>query len=174
MRGISLAALLLAGGCRQIPPPIGSSSVAFVEPPPTPPPTSRGAAAPEPTIRADYREARLRKPFGLPVYPAPALQAKAGRATVGVHITVDADGRVAAITSSMFAISTPGRFAADFRDAVEAALRQWRFDPARVEYFETVDEGGVTFHRVRRTETIEADLDLSFTFTANGRVEPRR
>ena len=50
------------------------------------------------------------------------------------------------------------------------AVRQWRFTPARAEYYEIVTDGGFTFNRVTRTELIESEFDLS-TFTADGRVE---
>ncbi|WP_157772453.1 energy transducer TonB [Lacunisphaera limnophila] len=108
----------------------------------------------------------------MPVYPARALAAKAGAAQVGVRVTVDAQGNVTAVRPSMLAISiTPPAFADDFREAVEGAVRQWKFRPARVEDIEIVTGGGVAYSRVLHTETVEAEFDLAFTFTTAGKVE---
>lgn len=163
---------IVVAGCRHAPvrEEGGRSSFTVVEPPPVLP-VGASAETTEPTHHGQYRDAHLRNPVTLPVYPARALKARAGRATVGVHVTIDAGGRVADITTSMFVFSTPGPFATDFRDAVEAAVRQWKFDPARVEYLETRTENDFTYNRVTRTENVEAELDLAFTFTADGRVE---
>ncbi len=167
-----LALVAIVAGCRQVPKPesVGSSSFVFVTQPLPPPPKSEGEAV-QPEERAQYREAQLREPAVTPTYPDRALKGGAGRAFVGVHVTVDVDGRVADVRPSMFVFSTPGPFAEDFREAVEAAVRQWRFIPARAEYYEIVTEQGVTFNRVTRSETLESEFDLSFVFTAAGTVE---
>lgn len=170
--GVMLVILLLVPACRQPPEPeaTGRSSFAFVNPPVGPPPQSKGEVI-EPVDRAQYREAQLLEPAVQPAYPARALKGKARPVTVGVRITVGTDGRVADIRPSVLVFSSPGSFAEDFRDAVEAAVRQWRFTPARAEYFEIVNEGGFTFNRVTRTELVETEFDLSFTFTATGGVQ---
>ncbi len=174
---IAVSGLLLLGfaGCRHAPPVLedklaGRSSFAFVDPPPGPPPKSDEKSV-APVEHANYFEARLNEPVPLPVYPARALKAKARLSTVGVHITVDTTGRVSDIRSSMLVFNTPGPFADDFRDAVEAAVRQWRFAPARTEHFEIVHEGSATYSRRASVENVETEFDLSFTFTADGRVE---
>ncbi len=77
---------------------------------------------------------------------------------------------VTEIVPSMVAISTPGPFANDFLEAVQAALKQWRFSPARIEHVESVQTPQVTYDRVASTEKLEAHFDLSFTFTASGGV----
>ncbi len=106
------------------------------------------------TDSSNYFEARLNEPAPLPVYPALALKAKARLSTIGVHITVDVNGHVSALRSSMLVFNTPGPFADDFRDAVESAVRQWRFTPARAEHFEIVHEGNATYNRRRRWRTL--------------------
>lgn len=106
----------------------------------------------------------------MPVYPKKAMEAKAGRNIVGVHITVDAAGRVSDVRMSLLVLSTPGPFAEEFRTAVEAALRQWQFTPARAEYFEIVHEGDSTYNRVTGSENVETEFDLAFTFSHDGRV----
>jgi len=169
-----LLAVLLTGGCRHAPlqEDVGRSSFTVVDPPPAPPPKSNVESV-EPLDRGQYRQEQLIQPATLPVYPARALKAKAGRATVGVHVTVGTDGRVSDIRSSILVFNTPGPFAGDFRDEVEAALHQWKFVPARVEYIDVVKgENGVYYNKVMRTELVESDFDLSFTFSADGRVEP--
>ena len=53
-------------------------------------------------------------------------------------MTVDASGHVAEVRPSILTFSTPGPFAEEFRSAVEAALRQWRFVPAEVQETEPI------------------------------------
>ncbi|MEJ1971734.1 MAG: hypothetical protein WDM96_04340 [Lacunisphaera sp.] len=118
-----------------------------------------------------WREATLKDPLVMPIYPQRALKAQAGRSTVGIHIVVDISGHVAEVRPSLLVFSTPGPFAEDFRDAVELAVRQWQFTPARAEYYEIVHEGAATYSRLMRTEAVETEFDLAFTFTEDGRVE---
>lgn len=149
----------------------GRSSVVFVEPPAAPPPKAGAtASAKESKFTDQFREARPIEPLATPVYPPRALKAKAGWATVGVKVTVDVNGRVSEVVPSMVAISTPGPFADDFLEAVRVALKQWRFRPARIEHVETVQSAQATYNRVASSENIEAQFDLSFTFTASGGV----
>ncbi|HVZ66402.1 MAG TPA: TonB family protein [Lacunisphaera sp.] len=156
-------------------PGTGTSSFKVVEAPAAAPPKSTGKAAMQPTSRAQYRDAQIKGEPVLPVYPARALAAKAGGAQVGVHIVIDAQGRVSDVRPSMVAVTiAPPEFAADFQRAVEAAVRQWRFVPARAQYIETVTgTGGFTYDRVARTEDVEAEVDLAFTFTPNGKVQAK-
>lgn len=160
-----------AGGCRHAPvaPDTGRSSFVFVQPPMRPPPESNGEVI-EPARRSQWREATLQEPFVSPAYPRKALLAKAGRNIVGVRITVDPTGRVSDVRLSLLVFSTPGPLAEDFRDAVESAVRQWQFTPARAEYIEIVHEGEATYNRVTGSENVETEFDLAFTFTADGRV----
>lgn len=164
-----------ASGCRHAPVVLedkiaGRSSFAFVDPPVGPPPASNGKAT-ELADSSNYYEAQLQEPAPLPLYPMRALKGKARLSTIGVHITVDAGGHVAGVRSSMLVFNTPGPFADDFREAVEQAVRQWRFTPARSEHYEIVHEGSATYSRLKSKENVETEFDLSFTFTADGRVE---
>lgn len=170
--GIFALSLVLSG-CRHAPvaPEVGKSSYVVVEPSPAP---SKSAAAEtaEPTSRTQYRKARVQGDPLLPVYPPRALAAKAGAAQVGVRVTVDTAGRVTDLRPSMLAVTiAPPGFADDFQAAVETAVRQWRFSRARVEYVETVTADGFTYNRVARSERMEAEFDLAFTFTPSGKVE---
>ncbi len=174
LRKVLPLVILLVAGCRHAPGPTGQSSFRVVEQPPDRrAPTKSDAKVVEPTSFDQYREASVQeKTVVLPVYPARALAAKAGAAQVGVRITVDMEGRVTDVRPSMLAITiTHSGFREDFERAVEVAVRQWRFHPAKVEYIEVVTTKGFTYSRVRRTEMIEAEFDLAFTFTTTGGVQ---
>lgn len=86
-------------------------------------------------------------------------------------MTVDVNGRVTEIVPSMVAITTPGPFAGDFMEAVQAALKLWRFRPARIEQVELVEAEPAPYYRVTSSENTEAQFELSFTFTASGGVQ---
>jgi hypothetical protein len=166
-----IAGVVVLTGCRHAATPEekGHSSFAFVDQPVGPPPESKGEPV-QLTEHSQWREATLQEPSVLPVYPAKALKAKAGRNTVGVHIIVDPQGTVREIRMSMLVFSTPGPFAGDFRDAVELALRQWRFNPARTEAFEIIHDGEATSMRMKGSENVETEFDLAFTFQPDGTV----
>jgi hypothetical protein len=171
--GSGLALLLAMSGCRHVPADTGVSSFEVVKPPPprvtVETPDQKPVAA---SNMIDFREAEPIRPLVMPVYPAAALKAKAGRAQVGVRVNVEASGRVGDIAASMLAASTPGPFAPAFRDAVEAAVRQWRFRPAQIiEQEEAPLPGGGSYKRVTHRESTEAQFDLVFTFTETGKVE---
>lgn len=170
---VGLMVLVMSGCMHTAPVATGASSFRVVERPPAPPPKAGGNASVRPVSRAQYRDAQIKGEPVLPVYPARALAAKAGGAQVGVHLVIDAQGRVSDVQPSMVAVTiVPPEFAEDFEKAVEAAVRQWRFVPARAQYIETVQgTGGFTYDRVARTEDVEAEVDLAFTFTPNGKVQ---
>lgn len=175
LAGVMMTLLgLLMTGCQHAPIATGASSFKIVEQPPdrTPPPAKSDAKV-QPTSLDQYREASVQeKTIVLPVYPARALKAKAGAAQVGVRVTVDTEGRVTDVRPSMLAISiVPPGFRTDFEAAVESAVRQWKFHPAKVQHVEVVTEKGFTYSRVTRTEMLDAEFDLAFTFTPSGKVE---
>lgn len=176
MKTLTLVFITLAlAACRHAPVMLedkitGRSSFAFVDPPVGPPPVTNGKNT-ELSDRSNYYEAQLQEPAPMPVYPAAALKARARLSTVGVHITVDPNGHVADIRSSMLVFTTPGPFAEQFQDAVEQAVRRWRFTPARSEHYVIVHEGNATYSRLKSKENVETEFDLSFTFAADGKVE---
>ncbi len=150
----------------------GSTSFRVVEPPRPPPPQESDREMVEPVNRANYRDAEAIHPLVMPIYPPTALAARAGAAMIGVRVTVDTNGAVADIRPSMLAVDVaPPAFAEAFREAVEGAVRQWKFAPARLLYLERRREGEFTYERVTRTERLEAEFDLAFTFTPSGKVE---
>lgn len=174
-RGYALLFVLLVQGCRHAPPDTGASSFTVVEAQRTASSQVIVGDVGEPSAAKyaeDFRQAvPMKKTVVLPVYPARALQAKAGRATVGVQVTVDPAGQVTDIGSSLLTYNPPGPFAEDFLEAVKAAVRQWRFFPAEVLQMETAKSGDFTYQRIARRTKTETKLDLSFTFTATGGVE---
>lgn len=178
---ISGLSLLALAGCRHAPaesPATGASSFTFVE-------AGRAAAADQVIVgdvgepsaakySENYSPAFPLKPMVLPVYPPRALAARAGAATVGVRLKLDAAGRVTEVGPSLLVYSTPGPFSEDFLEAVKVAVLQWRFRPATIEQIERVQTPEVTYNRIARSETVEAQVDLAFNFTATGGVETGR
>lgn len=172
-RSPALFVLLALCGCRHVPESTetGASSFAIVRPPPVPAPANSGTVSEAEPSGAQYREAFLAGKPVLPIYPPRALKERAGSAQVGVRVTIDSAGTVTDVSPSLFAVSVvPAAFAEEFKQAVDTAVRQWKFRPASIEYVETVSGGGITYERVTRSEKLETTLDLSFTFTANGKV----
>ncbi len=113
----------------------------------------------------------------LPAYPPAPLAAEAPPAVVAVRLHLDASGAVVRITDSPLMASTEGPFAADFRQAVEAAVRRWIFSAARID---TVDvtvprsaEPGIQ-RPLLATRYVPSFLDFSFRFSVvegRGNVE---
>jgi hypothetical protein len=148
----------------------GTSSFKFVEPPP-PSPAKKAAVAVGAAQPADQvSHAQPIWPLAKPEYPATALAAHAGLATVGVCITVDTEGRVSDVGLSPFCLSTPSPFAAEFRASVEAAVARWRFRPAEIRHFEIVKHPDGDYLHLKSRETVEWKYDVSFTFNAKGDV----
>lgn len=172
-RVLLAVALWLSAGCRHgtAAADTGTSSFAFVQPPPAAASRAVAEEPKEPTSIEHYREARPVRPLATPAYPPAALAGKAGQVTIGVKITVDATGRVADIGPSLLAVTLPGRFDAEFQEAVRAAVAQWRFRPAETFRLENVPlPGGGSYQRMIDHRNVETSFDLSFTFTATGAV----
>lgn len=150
------------------------SGFAFVPPPPPPLSTTgkqENLSIAEDREREVFVEARPISPLAPPDYPAAARNARAGLVNIGVRLTVDAEGRVAAMTPSVTAFSLPPRFSNEFQAAIEVAVAQWRFRPAELRRLEEVpgSEGG-TYWRQASSEKIETTLDMIFTFSEAGEV----
>jgi hypothetical protein len=170
-----LAVLIgLLAGCRHATPDVGASAFTVVE-------SGRTATdakvivgdvgEPKPMpYSQDYRPASPLKNQPLPVYPERALRARAGAATVGVRVTVDATGKATEIGPSLLVYNTPGPFADDFLTAVTTTVRLWRFQPAEILSMEHVESPTASYNRIARTEKTEAQIDLAFTFTSRGGV----
>jgi len=166
---LSVAIFVFHSGCHHQPrsmPASGSASFVFIAPldlplhREVPRPAGQGEEA---VVREDvFVDAEPLLPLAVPVYPPAALQAKAGWMTVAVRLTVDINGRVSGVAPSPVGFSTPSPFSDLFFAAVEQAVRQWKFVPARIH---SGEPGG-------ETRKIEATGDVSFTFTSTGDVLP--
>ena len=174
--GIGMCVTLALTGCRHAPiepPQAGASSFVFVEAPSlSVPPASSNSTFEDSGQKKfeDFREAEPIYPLAAPIYPAKALAAKAGQATVSVRIKVDVRGRVSDVVPSLVGFTTPGRYAEDFREAVGEALRQWRFRSAVIEKVELVQTPQVSYSRVISSQKAETEFHLVFTFTSSGKV----
>lgn len=159
--------LWVAIGCRHLPAEsgAGTSSMKVLEPPAAASAEPELAAEPGTGVQVQFREARLRGAAVQPAYPSRAWAAKVDTVQVGARVVVDAQGRVAEIQPSLRALTlVPAEFADDFWAAIETAVRQWSFAPARVEQIETVTADGISYGRVKTSRNVEAEFDLVFTF----------
>jgi outer membrane biosynthesis protein TonB len=102
-----------------------------------------------------------------PAYPAAALAAGAGSCVVYATITIDARGRVTEVVPSWQRLNVPNRYSDEFLEAVKAAVRGWRFEPARVVTWEKTGNDDLKY---LGTETIPVRTDVKFTFEASGAV----
>ena len=114
-----------------------------------------------------FVEAQPIEPLAIPVYPRVALAANLGSVTIAVKISVDKDGRVEAVSPSMAGISLPTRFYQQFHEAIETAIAQWRFEPAKLARLEPAKKGPPI---VTGEQNAETSFDIAFTFSRSGTV----
>ncbi len=170
-----MALLILCGGCRHVAPaaPTGNSEFVFIATPEAEPSKMKIAAGEGPRVPVDVMvRAEAIGPLQKPTYPRVALGQVTGPMMVGVRLTVGADGRVNQVGSSGRALTTPGRYAADFYSAVEDAVKDWRFTPAERRHLVPVAarERQDDYWVVKRAEKTDDVVDVSFTFNASGEV----
>jgi len=92
-----------------------------------------------------------------PAYPARPLDAGFGPATVAVRIVIDEEGKVSQVLDSPLLASSPGPFAGDFRQAVDDALRGWRFTPGAIKQ---TREGEESSRPVRVYYDVRFDFEI--------------
>ena len=172
MRAIILCLSAALGACsHQSPVPrAGEGAFTFVAPQSSP--GDDIASSAEPKVGTDFAIApEPIRPLATPVYPSAALAAHRGLVIVGVRITVDTMGRVSAVDPSLAIFSSANSHAGGFREAVEAAVAQWRFVPAQLQHVEAVkDNDGHDVLFLRPMGTTDWTLDVAFTFSASGDV----
>jgi hypothetical protein len=78
----------------------------------------------------------------LPTYPENALAAHDGPHREVVRFVIDTHGNVDRIVDSPMESSDGGPFAADYRRAVEEALRSWRFEPGIFQHVKPGEDEG--------------------------------
>ena len=177
LRSLVACELLLAIGCQQAvrsPRPVtGASTFQFVERPVS---ASAGSAAQAVTLAREPVDVKVKAepvlPLATPVYPRTALGRVRLPVTVGVRINVDAGGRVSHVGASLVAFSSGGEFGEEFRGAVEAAVAQWRFQPAEWRHMEprTGGAGLGDYWQITRKQAVDDAFDVAFTFSSRGDV----
>ena len=171
-----LALLVVQSGCQRAPASTrltGASTFRILERPPAPPATGTPTVATGPFEPTDVVvAAQPLGPLASPVFPPAALGKLRAPVLVGVQIVVDDSGRVARIGPSLRALSTAGSQTADFQNAVEEAVAQWRFRPAEKRWMRPVKGslGQEDFWLITRVEQTEFAFDVSFAFTASGDI----
>jgi hypothetical protein len=159
-------------GCKHAPPPplLGSTAFRFIEPPARPAAAAGATLASSPP-REVIAPAEPLLPLTPPIYPPAALAARSVGASVSVHVTVNAQGRVSAVTPSILGFTTPGPFATDFFAAVEQAVSQWKFVPAEIQLVELVTaDGKLLVKKITSRGRTDAEFDVTFQFTPSGEV----
>ena len=132
---------------------------------------------------SNYQEVVPPRPIGelkAPDYPAKALKARLGGASVTVRICLDAAGQVSEIKDGLIGASSGGRFTSDFRLAVEEAVRRWKFQPAEYrEYEDGKDlngDGKPDYMVVIARKQVPVYFDVRFDFSivrGEGRVQTK-
>jgi hypothetical protein len=116
----------------------------------------------------EFESPRVVAPLATPAYPSGALEAGAGPATVAVRFVIGRDGAVVRILDCPKLTSTSGPFAAEFRQAVEEAVRSWRFTPGELRTFgpgEDLDGDGTPDYKVMiDSRILEVSYDVAFAF----------
>lgn len=173
--------LVATAGCHHVaaptPPLAGSSTFSFVDaPPPLSASKPQGPADEGPAQPVEVLVVAVPiEPLARPVYPGTALGRETMPVIIGVHIVVDATGRVASVRRSLAVMSTPTPREDAFRDAVEAALAQWRFRPAELRRLRPIfDDAGQLGWALLGREKSDCAFDVSFLFQSNGEVVVRR
>ena len=103
-----------------------------------------------------------------PEYPERPLAASAGAATIAVRIVIGPEGNVVQVGDSPMLASTPGLWAAEFRGAVERAVRAWRFTPGEIRKTKPgndLDGDGKADYKVMiDSDTVPVYYDVRFDF----------
>jgi TonB family protein len=114
----------------------------------------------------EYQAPRLMGGPPLPIYPERPLAARFGQAVVIVRITIAPEGTVTDVSAKPG--STPGRFAEDFFQAVDSAVRKWKFTPPQwwllEEGKDINNDGKPDYQKVVRIDHVSVSGDVEFQF----------
>ena len=166
---LALPALLAAACAQKKPAP------AFVPPPPPPEGKTKYSYIFDPGNPALGlpEDVQFIRPFPqdtktLPKYPENALAAHDGPHREVVRFIIDTHGSVDKVVDSPVEASDGGPYAADYRRAVEEALRTWRYEPGvfrHVKPGEDKDGDGKSDYKVMTSsEIVPVYYDVRFTF----------
>lgn len=104
----------------------------------------------------------------LPVYPERALSARDGPHREIVRIVIDTHGTVDQVLDSPVGRSDGGPFAADYRHAVDDAVRTWRYLPGALRHVtdgEDKDGDGKPDYKIMTSsDPVAVYYDIRFTF----------
>ena len=104
----------------------------------------------------------------LPRYPASALAARDGLHREVVRIVIDAKGNVGEVVDSPMEPSDGGPFAGDYRRAVDAAVRTWRFQPGEFRHIkpggDKDGDGKPDYKIMTSADKVAVYYDIRFTF----------
>lgn len=164
------AAGFILGGCRHLAPATGESSFEFQRHSQTSTPGKGGYT---PQLTGSEAKALFTPPNPLgklvaPAYPPAALAAHAGRVKVVLQVTIGTEGRATQVTPALAGLPFASPFTDQFQAAAEAAVRQWRFEPAEFRRLEPSDYRGTTIWSVTYAEKREMTVEVTFTFTESG------
>lgn len=104
----------------------------------------------------------------LPKYPENALAANDSPHREVVRFIIDTHGNVGEIVDSPMERSDGGPFAADYRRAVEEALRTWRYEPGVFQHVKPGEDkdgdGKPDYKIMTSSEMVPVYYDVRFTF----------
>jgi hypothetical protein len=104
----------------------------------------------------------------LPKYPENALGVHDGPHHEVVRIVIDPEGHVSQVADSPMAQSDGGPFAEDYRRAVEAAVKTWRYDPGTLRHVEDGPDhdgdGKPDYKIMTSSDRVAVYYDIRFTF----------
>jgi hypothetical protein len=118
-------------------------------------------------------DVQFRRPFPqdtntLPKYPENALAVRDGPHLEVVRFIIDTHGNVERILDSPLESSDGGPFAADYRRAVEEALKSWRYEPGVLQHVEPGEDkdgdGKPDYKVMTSSEVVAVYYDVRFTF----------
>lgn len=170
--GVFAVLIALAAGCAARRPPEPT-------PAPPPPPADVGASKatyifdPEnPALHLDadvkFDRPRPNDSNALPVYPERPLREHAGTHREVVRIVIDVRGQVSQVFNSPLEAGDGGPYAADFRAAVETAVRTWKYSPGvmrKIAPGNDLDGDGKADYTVTTSiDPIAVYYDVRFTF----------
>jgi len=109
-----------------------------------------------------------RETVALPKYPARALAARDGPHREVVRIVIDERGNVAQVLDSPMEASDGGPFAADYRRAVEEAVRSWRYSSGALLHVKDGEDkdgdGRADYTITTAIDPVAVYYDVRFTF----------
>lgn len=166
---LAVPALLAAACAHKKPAPV------FV--PPSPPPQGKTKYSyifdPGNPALGLPEDVQFRRPFPqdtktLPKYPDNALAAHDGSHREVVRFVIDTHGNVDKVVDSPMEASDGGPFAADYRRAVEEALRTWSYEPGVFQHVKPGEDkdgdGKPDYKIMTKAEIVPVYYDVRFTF----------